>query len=427
MGMNVFRPWMLLVAGVVMFLLAGCTSSGGVTLLNPGVVAGPPVFFGNVRVFASREIGREVEELGSVSIAINAEVPGTSLLWKLQREAARLGADAIVGFEQWGTTVTGVAVRYIKKNEAPKPSSPREPTTMNGIRSLTATLLVLTAVASSSQTLTTAVITGRVTGTDGDPIPGAHVVLLHVPTGVSYGATTRPDGHYVLPHLHTGGPYRLRVSHVGYALQTRDGLYLRMGENARWDVELREQAVQEDEIVVSARRGEILNESTTGASLSVSRRQMDDLPQSAATFEDAARLSPYISGGSALGRNDRYNDLHVDGASFTDQFGALRGRPTLAGIGVSPVNLDAVQEFQVDLAPFDVRQSGFTGTSITAVTRGGTKTVQGSMVAEAAPGWAAGRNPDDGRTDFNSFLDTRAGFQTGGPLGRERGVLLRRR
>jgi uncharacterized protein YbjQ (UPF0145 family) len=78
-------------------------------------------------VFASRDIGREVEELGSVSVAINDEVPGTELLWRLQREAAQLGADAIVGFEQWGTTVTGVAVRYIKTKEVPSPSPPPDP------------------------------------------------------------------------------------------------------------------------------------------------------------------------------------------------------------------------------------------------------------------------------------------------------------
>lgn len=125
MRMNLAGPLILLMAGVLMVLLTGCASSGGVTLLNPGVVGGPPVFHGNVRVFASREIGREVEELGSVSVAINDEVPGIELLWKLQQEAARLGADAIVGFEQWGTTVTGVAVRYVKKRESPPPSPPQ--------------------------------------------------------------------------------------------------------------------------------------------------------------------------------------------------------------------------------------------------------------------------------------------------------------
>lgn len=110
--------------GIPAALLTGCSSTGGVIMLNPGVVPGPPVFYGSVRVFASRDIGREVVELGSVSIAANAEVSGGELVSRLQREAAALGADAIVGFEQFGTTVTGVAVRYLRKGGPPSSSRP---------------------------------------------------------------------------------------------------------------------------------------------------------------------------------------------------------------------------------------------------------------------------------------------------------------
>lgn len=99
----------------VCWLLPGCSSGGGTVLLNSGVKPGSPVFYGTVHVFASRDIGREVEELGSVSATVNAEVPGTELLKRIQQEAARIGADAVVGFEQRGTTVTGVAVRYLEK------------------------------------------------------------------------------------------------------------------------------------------------------------------------------------------------------------------------------------------------------------------------------------------------------------------------
>lgn len=269
----------------------------------------------------------------------------------------------------------------------------------------------------AAQTTRSSGIAGNVSGTDGGGIPAAHITLVHVPTGDTVRTTTRPDGGYTLAHLRVGGPYRISVSHIGYTPQARTGVHLRVAETVRIDFLLRERALEGDEVVVSGIRGEVLSGTTTGAFLHVDRDRIEQLPLPAATLEDAARLSPYIVGGSALGRNFRYNDIQVDGVSYTDQFGLLRAVPVVAGIGISPISFEAVEEFQVNLSPFDVSRSGFTGGAFDAVTRSGTNRFQGSVHLDALTGWSMGKSPDDGRRDMPDFLDARTGFQGGGPVG----------
>lgn len=101
----------VLVASVII-MVQGCSAVGATTMLNDGIVPGTPVFYGVVKVFSSRDIGRPYEEMGSIAVAVNAEVSGDELVRRMQQEAAKIGADAIVAYEQWGTTVTGVAIRY---------------------------------------------------------------------------------------------------------------------------------------------------------------------------------------------------------------------------------------------------------------------------------------------------------------------------
>jgi hypothetical protein len=153
-----------------------------------------------------------------------------------------------------------------------------------------------------------------------------------------------------------------------------------------------------------------------GASLSVDRAQLESLPMPSASLEDAYRLSPYMTGQSALGLTASYNEISLDGVSIGDEYG-LQHRENLPGsMQGSPLSLESLQEIRVDVSPFDVGRSGFTGASIAAVSRSGSNTLSGSTYANGAGGWWLGRNPDDGRSDLRSFADGRAGFRIGGPI-----------
>ncbi len=278
-------------------------------------------------------------------------------------------------------------------------------------------LVVSFTCAAPAQTSRLSGITGKVSSSDGDPIPGASITVIHLPTADTLRTATRDDGTYTLMNLKIGGPYRVSVSHIGFAPQSREGLQLRASETVRLVFQLRERAFEGDEIVITGNRAEILSETTTGASVHVGRDQIDRLPLPVESLEAAAGLSPYIAGGSVLGRNPRYNDIQIDGVKYTDQFGMLRTQPLVAGISVSPISLEAIEEVQGNLSPFDVTRSGFTGGAFDAVTRSGTNVFQGSVYMDGVMGWAVGKNSEDGREDMSDLVNSRAGFQAGGQVG----------
>jgi hypothetical protein len=270
------------------------------------------------------------------------------------------------------------------------------------------------------QTSSSAFLQGNILAADGSRIPRAHVELLHVPTGTVYRVAAGDDGHYLVAGLRVGGPYTLRVSHIGFGTQTRGGLYLRSYENARADVVLHQVNLPGEEVVVTGRPKTDLSKQPAGASLLVDKQQLEALPHSSGTLEDAHRLSPYMVGQSALGFSQLYNDLSLDGMGIGDQFGLQDAETIPGGMQASPVTMESLQEVRVDLSPFDVQRSGFTGASIVALTRGGSNVLTGSLYGQAGGGWWVGPNPDDGRSDLRGFADDRAGFRIGGPISRSR-------
>jgi hypothetical protein len=278
-------------------------------------------------------------------------------------------------------------------------------------------MVLLTTVDLAAQTYSSASLQGDITATDRTGIPGAHVELLYVPTGALYRVAARDDGHYVISGLRPGGPYALTISHVGFATQKRTGLFLRSYESQRLDILLRQVNLAAEEVVVTGKRqNDALERMSSGASLRIDKEQMDALPRASGTLEDAQRLSPYMVGQSALGLNRMYNDVSLDGIGIGDQFGLQHAETLPGGMAASPVSMESIQEVRVDLSPFDVQRSGFTGASISAITRGGTNVFSGSVYGLGAGGWLVGRNPDDRRRDLRGFLDDRAGFSIGGPI-----------
>ena len=247
---------------------------------------------------------------------------------------------------------------------------------------LAVVLLVGLAPTASAQGLTTAAIGGTVFDETGQPLPGANVIAVHEPSGSRYGAATRDDGGYDLRGLRVGGPYTVTASFIGYQPAVREGVSLTLSRTETIDFTLGDTA-ELGEITVQAEGVDaIVSPSRTGAATTVVEETIEALPTISRSIADFARLSPLSSGGgssSIAGRNNRYNNIQIDGATLNDVFG-LAGSGTPGGqTGTQPISLDAIETFNLEVAPYDIRQSGFTGGSINAVTKSGTNDVFGSL------------------------------------------------
>ena len=255
---------------------------------------------------------------------------------------------------------------------------------------------------------------------NGSALPGANIIAVHQPSGTQYGTTSREDGRYNLVGLRVGGPYKVTVSFVGYTSQVEEGFSLELGQNLRIDFKLPEEAVQLSGITVTAESGTVLSQSRTGATQSVSSKTMQEIPTFSRSFQSLVKLSPmfsysYNSSGYVTGgRSSKYNNIQIDGAQYNDMFGL--GSSGLPGgqIDMNPVSLDAIQEMQIVVAPYDVRYGGFTGGGINAVTKSGSNKFGGSA-------YFYGRNQDFGGKNWDgsnvsNFKQYQTGFHFGGPV-----------
>jgi hypothetical protein len=241
-------------------------------------------------------------------------------------------------------------------------------------------LLLLLPFLSKAQETTSQMLGTVTNGANG--LAGATVVAVHVPSGTKYTTTTRNDGRFNLPGLRVGGPYTLTVSFVGYKQQHQDSITLNLGQDYTADFALITEATQlSDVVVTTASQGKVFNNSRTGAQEIVTRGQIERLPTINRSIQDFARLEPSanvtLGGLSFGGAYSGFNNLTVNGADFNNSFG-LSG--SLGGqASAQPISLDAIDQIQVNLSPYDVRQGGFTGAGINSVTRSGTNTFRGSV------------------------------------------------
>ncbi|MBI4535180.1 MAG: TonB-dependent receptor [Ignavibacteriae bacterium] len=299
------------------------------------------------------------------------------------------------------------------------------------VRGCTLTLILWASIhlTAFSQGITSAAINGRVTATSGEALPGVNVIAVHNPSGTTYGTSTRSDGRYNLPGMRVGGPYTVTASLIGYQKHVSEDVTLRLSETFDLDFPLAEQAVEGPEIVVMGERASVFNASRTGAATNVAREEIDRLPTLARNFQDYYKVSPYFSPstatgsqGNALGRNSRYNNIQVDGTNFNDLFG-LGGTGTFGGQAttkvISAISLDAVEEFQLVVSPYDVRHSDFTGAGINAITRSGTNQYRASGFYYGRNENFAGTFPseiDSEKTKLSGFTDYQVGGRVGGPI-----------
>ncbi len=265
-----------------------------------------------------------------------------------------------------------------------------------------------------AQGVTSAAFSGKVVDTEGKGLPGVTVIAKNLPTGTVFETTTRIDGRFDIPAAVVGGPYTVTASLTGFAPQTLTDITLKLGENRSITFKL-EQARIEVGITVTA-LNPVISQSRTGAAQNVSTAIIESMPSISRTFGDFTRLSPQVdSGGSgsfnAAGRNNKYNSIQIDGAVNNDLFGLSgSGTPGLS----APVSLDAVQEFQLVLAPYDVRYGGFTGAGLNAITRYGTNTFSGSAYFFGRNQNFIGKGPD--QTAYSNFSESQYGLRLGGPI-----------
>lgn len=277
--------------------------------------------------------------------------------------------------------------------------------------------MLFTARLGWSQGATTAAMSGVITDKDGAGLPGATIIAVHTPTNTQYVVPTNSDGRFNIQNMRVGGPYTVRVTFVGYQDVSRNDINLTLGQNLRFDQKLSDATTTLSEVTVSGRRDPVINAGRTGASTTVQREQIERLPSLSRSFADFTRLTPQASSGnnqSFAGRSGNYNNVTIDGAIFNNSFGLSS---TVGGqSNAQPISLDAVQEIQVNLAPYDVRQGSFTGAGINAITRSGTNKVSASIYGFERNENLVGSKVRDLKQDFPKFSLYQLGARVGGPI-----------
>ncbi len=221
--------------------------------------------------------------------------------------------------------------------------------------------------------ITTSGMSGKVTA-DGEDVIGATIEVVHVPSGTKYQAVTNAKGMYAINGMRPGGPYRVNVSYIGYQSKSFDNVSLQLGQTYNLNVGLTEDAQQLGEVVVNAKATKFTTEKT-GASTNIDNQMLQSMPSVSRSITDYTRLSPYGGNGmSFAGADGRTANFTVDGADFNNNFGLSSALPG----GGSPISIDAIQEMQVVISPFDVRQTNFVGGGLNAITKSGTNTFRGT-------------------------------------------------
>ncbi|MGC4234313.1 MAG: TonB-dependent receptor [Niabella sp.] len=236
-----------------------------------------------------------------------------------------------------------------------------------------ATLIVLSVAAVNAQ-VTTSSITGKVTDVSGAPLGGATVTATHTPTGTVYKGTTNDNGNINLGNVRVGGPYKIEITYVGYTPDIQQDVYLELGQPYLLQAKLASGGQALEEVVVVGRTDALLKRNRIGTATTVGRTQIENLPSITRSVNDLTRLTPQANGTAIGGGNYRSNNFTVDGANFNNQFGIGQNVPAEG----SPISLDALEQISVNVTPYDVRQSGFTGAAINAVTRSGRNEFFGS-------------------------------------------------
>lgn len=266
-----------------------------------------------------------------------------------------------------------------------------------------------------SQGVTTAALKGKVVDQNGKPLFATTVLAIHTPTGTQYGTVTSEDGLFYIRNMKIGGPYTVKVSSVGYKSEEVKGLYLDLNKTADIKVVLTEASVNIGEVEIKANSNNVINAGRTGSMTNIGHKAIEDMPTIKRGLKDITRLTPESDGNSFGGANDRYNSFSLDGSVFNNSFGL--GDATPGGqTDAQPVSLDAIAQVQVSLAPFDVREGGFTGAGVNAVTKSGTNKFKGSVYSFFRNKGMVGSKVGDVSVPNTDFNTQQYGVSLGGPI-----------
>jgi hypothetical protein len=280
-----------------------------------------------------------------------------------------------------------------------------------------AILCLLTGTFADAQ-VTTSTLSGIILAMDGKPLPGATVKIEFPEAGISKTTITKNDGSYLVPNLRVGGPYKVTASFVGFTPKSEENINLELGQNTAVDLMLEPNTGTLSAIVVTG-KSKIFDNQRTGASTNISSRQIRQLPTISRSADDFIRLTPSasatINGTSFAGRNGQYNNYSLDGAVFNNPFGL--DAPTPGGqTGAQPISLDAIDQIQVNLAPYDVTQAGFTGAGVNTVTKSGTNTFGGTVYGFFRNQGMTGKKVDGDKISVPDLTQLQAGFALGGAI-----------
>ena len=273
---------------------------------------------------------------------------------------------------------------------------------------------MLMSVAAFAQ-VTTSALGGRVVDANGQPVIGVAVIATHTPSGTVYGVTTNEAGRYTINGMRSGGPYSVEFTCLGYQTVTYTDLTLQLAETSSLNATLNEDSEMLSEAMVIGAAASKFSAEKTGAATNISSSQITSLPTVNRSINDVTRLSPYGGNGmSFAGSDGRTANFTVDGANFNNNFGLNDGLPG----GGNPISIDASEELQVVISPYDVRQTNFIGGGVNAITKSGTNTFKGSAYIyhrnENMRGNTVAGTEISGARDRDR--NTTYGFTLGGPI-----------
>ena len=273
---------------------------------------------------------------------------------------------------------------------------------------------MLMSVAAFAQ-VTTSALGGRVVDANGEPVIGAAVVATHEPSGTVYGVVTNNDGRYAINGMRAGGPYKVEFTCLGYQPLTYTDVNLQLAETFALNGQLAEDSEMLGEAMVIAASASKFSAQKMGSATNISSKEIESIPTISRSLTDVTRLSPYGGNGmSFAGADGRTANFTVDGANFNNNFGLSSNLPG----GGNPISIDAIEEMQVVISPYDVRQTNFIGGGVNAITKSGTNTFKGSAYVyhrneNMRGNMVAGQEVAGAR---DKDRNTTYGFTLGGPI-----------
>jgi hypothetical protein len=266
--------------------------------------------------------------------------------------------------------------------------------------------------------VTTATLSGTVKDPKGAGLPSATVTVEYPDAGIKQVLVTRGDGRFTVPNLRVGGPYRVSVNHVSFKEAVSENIFLELGLNNTIEFSMQDRSTELENVTVST-SSRIFDSKRTGASTNINNRLIRSLPTINRSAEDYIRLTPSASsnynGISFAGRNGQYNNFSLDGAVFSNPFGL--DAPTPGGqTNAQPISLDAIEQIQVNLAPYDVTQAGFTGAGVNTVTKSGSNNFSGTVYAFYRNQSFTGKRVSKTKLVVPDLSQLQTGFTLGGAI-----------